>query len=107
MSAGALNLTGAVFADDPIAGPINIMAGAMYLAEDGAGFGGSDGPLGGFSVKAANFEQGLAAAYQTTTANLMHRATSSSPTRASSGRSTSISRATSMSRTRKSTPQCG
>ena len=72
MLAGALNLTGAVFADDPIAGPINIMAGAMYLAEDGAGFGGSDGPLGGFSVKAANFEQGLAAAYQTTTANLLH-----------------------------------
>ncbi|MGP0048858.1 MAG: hypothetical protein ACLPZR_08435 [Solirubrobacteraceae bacterium] len=70
--AGALNLTGAVFADDAIAGPINIMAGSMYLAEDGTGFDGGDGPLSTFSVRAADFEQGLAAAYQTTTANLMH-----------------------------------
>ena len=46
MLAGALNLTGAVFADDPIAGPINIMAGAMYLAEDGAGFGRQRRPAG-------------------------------------------------------------
>jgi hypothetical protein len=66
-----LNTVGAIAADSTAAGPINMLAAALYLSEDANSDDGAPA-LGAFDVKTANFAEALSTAYAEDDVHMRH-----------------------------------